>query len=496
MEQLTLLEKLQVLGSNILQHPLFLVLLLIPIIIFRSNKKNGKKIFIIIYLTAIVFVLFIGNNIIFELFDNLMDGLFMTLYFPNFITLFIVVVLCSIFALISLFSKKMYKINKVINITGFAIVQVIFCLILTFVKVNQINIYADNALYSNNELLTLMQLLIGTFALQVIAILIINGINRVTDILDGKNRRKIKYIKINNNKVGYINVKDNEKPNKPKLKPFKFDVNKIESIVVNDSAAPASANIFDMTAKPVKKKHKKVILDESKPIELNDRKNSKLKIINVDTNKVVRLNAPLLGENKLDKKKSIIKVIEIDYNKMAQLNAPLLGEVKLDKRRPKLKKFDINPNKDISLNVPENKPSKKPILKLFEFDKKKANAIQINGNKTEENIFDQKPDLMKPMENMVPKPDLMKPMDENINKIEPIVYKAKSSKRKPKDSVDNLNILNIQATLDSVSKCHLMKDVKLRLYVDNPKVAVDNLQMPNFKNTIVILRKFRLYKHR
>ena len=494
MEQLTLLEKLQVLGNNILQHPLFLVLLLIPIIIFRSNKKNGKKIFIIIYLIAIAFVLFIGNNIIFELFDNLMDGLFMTLYFPNFITLFIVVVLCSIFALVSLFSKKIYKINKIINITGFAIIQVIFCLILTFVKVNQINIYADNALYSNNELLTLMQLLIGVFALQVIAILIINGINRVTDILDGKNRRKIKYIKINNNKVGYINVKDNEKSNKPKLKPFKFDVNKIESIVVNDSAIQP-ANIFDMTAKPIKKKHKKVILDESKPIELNDRKNAKLKIINVDTNKVIKLNAPLLGENKLDKKKSIIKFIEIDCNKMARLNAPLLGEVKLNNKKAKIKKFDINPNKDINLNVPEDKPVKKPLLKLFEFDKKKANSIQINGNKTEESVFDQKPDLMKPMENMVSKPDLMKPMDENINKIEPVIYKAKSNK-KPKDSVDNLNILNIQATLDSVSKYHLMKDVKLRLYVDNPKVAVDNLQMPNFKNTILILRKFKLYKHR
>ena len=78
----------------------------------------------------------------------------------------------------------MYRINKIINITAFAIIQMLFVLTLTVIRSNNINIYADNALYTNSDVLTLMQLLIGTFALQVIAILIINGINKVTDILD------------------------------------------------------------------------------------------------------------------------------------------------------------------------------------------------------------------------------------------------------------------------------------------------------------------------
>ena len=134
MEQLTLTEKFKVLFDNIFQHPLFIVILLVPAIMFLLQKKHGKKAFVLVYLLVIMTVLFAYGGVVFELFDNLMDGLFMTLYFPNFITLFVVVVLCSIIALFSFFSKKMYKVNKVINITAFAIIQMLFLLILSLVK--------------------------------------------------------------------------------------------------------------------------------------------------------------------------------------------------------------------------------------------------------------------------------------------------------------------------------------------------------------------------
>ena len=111
MEQLTLTEKFKVLFDNIFQHPLFIVILLVPSIMFLLQKKHGKKAFVLVYLLVIMTVLFAYGGVVFELFDNLMDGLFMTLYFPNFITLFVVVVLCSIIALFSFFSKKMYKVN-------------------------------------------------------------------------------------------------------------------------------------------------------------------------------------------------------------------------------------------------------------------------------------------------------------------------------------------------------------------------------------------------
>ena len=129
MERLSFLDKLAVLGSNILAHPIFILLLLSPIVIFVLNKKITRKIVIAIYVLILAIVLFVGNSTIFELLDNLIDGIFMTVYFPNFVTLFVVVVASAIIALITFLKKKMFKANKIINITGFAIVQTMFCLV-------------------------------------------------------------------------------------------------------------------------------------------------------------------------------------------------------------------------------------------------------------------------------------------------------------------------------------------------------------------------------
>lgn len=193
MQQLTFLEKLGILWENIIAHPLFIVLLLSPVLIFALNKKITKKFIIAIYIAIILIVLFVGNTTIFSLLDNLIDGLFMVLYFPNFVTLFIVVVASAIIALITFLKKQILKANKIINITGFAIVQTIFCLILTVIQVNKIDIYKENALYANSDVLTLMQLLMGAFALQVIAVVIFTAIEKITKMLDEKDEKVRKY---------------------------------------------------------------------------------------------------------------------------------------------------------------------------------------------------------------------------------------------------------------------------------------------------------------
>ena len=404
MEELSLGEKFKILFDNIFEHPLFVVILLVPAIMFLLQKKHGKKGFIFVYLLVIICVLFVGGEVIFELFDNLMDGLFMTLYFPNFITLFGATILCSIIALYSFFSKKMYRVNKIINITAFAIVQMLFLLILSLVKAKNINIYADNALYSNSDVLTLMQILIGTFALEIISILIINGINKVTDILDRrstplreeieeqittleKTKRPalIKNIEIDNNKIGYINVADTESTSKPKLKPFKFDVNKLESIRFSDE--------LEKVIEP----------------------------------RVIKKTVPKVLPKRLKKGKLLSKV------------------------------------KDV-VKTP---------------DVKKNTNVESKGNKfINDNVLEVKPDLLKHEESMitvikeVPKPKLVH--------------------NEPLDLVDNLNIVDIQSTLDVVIRYRLMRGVSLEIYDD--RAAVDNLQIPNFDLMVRVLEKCRLYK--
>ena len=443
MEQLTLTEKFKVLFDNIFQHPLFIVILLVPAIMFLLQKKHGKKAFVLVYLLVIMTVLFAYGGVVFELFDNLMDGLFMTLYFPNFITLFVVVVLCSIIALFSFFSKKMYKVNKVINITAFAIIQMLFLLILSLVKAKNIDIYADNALYSNSDVLTIMQILIGTFTLQVIAILIINGINKVTDILDKrstplaleineqineleKTKRSslIKNIEIDNTKYGYINVADKKSTSKPKLKPFKFDLKKLESITIGyDEPLKEDKPVKVIEGRLVQKKSEALLPKEkSKPIKFIDK-----------VKKTMKSSLPKTVYETKD------KVLENDLN-----------------------------NKFIEKDVHAEKGS---------LDS--HSEAKFVNKKLQDNIIEAKPDLLKPEASA-------------INVVGEVSKPKLVHERKTLDLVDNLNIVDIQSTLDVVVNYHLMKWINLESY--NDKAAVDNLRIPNFGKMVLVLEKCRLYK--
>ena len=488
MKQLSLLDKFKILFDNIIEHPLFIVILLVPAIIFLLQKKHGKKAFVLVYLLVIIFVLYIGGEVIFELFDNLMDGLFMTLYFPNFITLFVVVVLCSIIALFSFFSKKMFKINKIINITGFAFIQMLFVLILTLVRSKNINIYADNALYSNNDVLTLMQLLIGTFALQVIAILIINAINKVTDILDRrsslaediskqitdlektKNKNNlglIKNIQIDNSKVGYINVADKKKTSKPKLKPFKFDVDKLESITLNVPEEDHSQEFEKMfVSTPV------MVENPSEHVKVLPTTDNKIEEVSVANKPAFKDKMSGMFKSKPNKKKRNV-LLPKEKSKPVITSS---SDIKPNLMKPMEDMVDVS----FHNTVDKVNEAKDTIMSGGHINKF-INEVKPELKETS------KPDLLKPEPQAAFNPDLMQP---KVVAEKPVI----NPQAEPVDLVDNLNIVDIQSTLDTVVKYKLMRGVNLKAVPEDSDVAVDNLQIPNFDDMLKALRKYKLYK--
>lgn len=401
MEKLTFLEKLIVLYENILDHPLFVLIFFIPIILFFLQKKHGKKVYVVVYFLVIFTLLISFGDIIFKLFDNLMDGLFMFLYFPNFITLFLVVMACSLIALISLLSKNLNKVNRVINYVSFGIVQSLFALILITVRVGKINIYKDNALYTNKDVLTLMQLLIGTFSIQVLSIVIIRLINKATNVLDNKanissdvkkqisnlSKTKVKPVNIDNNKVGYINVGDKSLTSTPILKPFKFDISKLESISFSDYLFPSkNFSTFEFDGKDVtyynEISHKKVFnsadVNYNKDFNLvvpgNLYKSFKLSDNNFHyLNEVVnrrKLKPVILDSNKF----VYLKLIDKGFKKifLQNKNAFYLNEV-IKKRH--FKPINIDSSRIVSLDVP------KKSFKILSFDNDLFSYLNENGRK-------------------------------------------------------------------------------------------------------------------
>ena len=419
MEELSFYEKVIVLYENILDHPLFILLIFVPIIMFFLHRKHGKKVFVIVYFLVIFILLLMFGDIIFKLFDNLMDGLFMFLYFPNFITLFGVVVACCLLSLISLFSKKMSKVKKLINYISFGLIQSLFALILITVRINKINIYKDNALYTNQDVLTLMQFLIGIFSIEVLSLIIISLVDRATKALDDKanisfniskqvenlSKTKVKSISIDNNKVGFINVADKSLTGMPVLKPFKFDINKIESITFADGLfSPRTYNTFNLDNKNVsyyneivpKKLFNKIDIDFNKYLnlavpnkfyssfKLDDKdvyylneiiKVRKFKMAFLDSNKFVYLNVknPVIKKINLQNKDVyyLNEVIKIRKFKIASLDSNKF--VYLNVKNPGIKKINLQ-NKDVYYL---NEVIKDKKMKPFVFDSNKIISIDV-----------------------------------------------------------------------------------------------------------------------
>lgn len=338
MEQLSFFEKLGVLGSNILAHPLFILLLLSPIVIIALNKKITKKFIIAIYIAIILVVLFVGNATLFSLLDNMIDGLFMVLYFPNFITLFIVVVVSAIIMLITFLRKKMLKVNKVINITGFAIVQTIFCLILIVVQSNEIDIYEENALYTNSDVLTLMQLLMGAFALQILGILIFTAIEKITEKLDAKDNeekvyRNIEKAKELNFEAPEMLFETSNKKYEPKLeKPAPLDKSLIEKEKIKPISLTEAINAEEQN---LDNKFAKTVTNE--PLESKEKV-----IVERDTsqekapNKFIQNIKPDLPSNNKDNLSAVEKVVT-----PAIFQNPQNMIVKEEEKQPEIKQESI-----------------------------------------------------------------------------------------------------------------------------------------------------------
>ena len=588
MEELSFFEKLVVLYENILDHPLFVLLFFVPIILFFLQKKHGKKVYIFVYFLVIFVLLISFGDIIFKLFDNLMDGLFMFLYFPNFITLFLVVVACSLIALVSLLSKNINKVNRVINYVSFGIVQSLFALILITVRVNKINIYKDNALYTNKDVLTLMQLLIGTFSIQVLSIVIIRLINKATNVLDNKanissnvkkqitnlSKSKIKPVNIDNNKIGYINVADKSITSNPKLKPFKFDINKLESINFSEYLFPNKPySSFELDNKDVsysneiidKKLFNKAdinyngnfnidvpnklyrsfklsnrdfyylneVIRNLKPVILDSNKFVYLKLINKGFKRIILQNKNVFYLNEIIKKR-LFKPTFIDSNKIVNLNVPnksfhilnldnkkfeYLNENDLNKG---YKNIDLDYSKEASLDVPNksynnfslkdktfgylNEIAKK--IKPVKLDNNKNISVKNEDFKFDDNLFkEEKPfnyneikmptdisekesqyDKMFNSKPELPK-TIKKSSESKVKSIAPIIVFPKQEVNLK--TIDNLQIIDIQSTLDVAVKFHLMKNMSLKSY---EKMTVNNLEICNFKLLSSIVKVYKIVK--
>lgn len=186
MNDFSLIEKIQLLMELISSSSLFLIcsvigiiLLIVFIICILLNKKINKFVFISI-LILISFLLLINyGNIIIKIIDILIDSVFMALYFPSLSTYISVVIFSNILFVISIFNKKQIKVVKITNIINSILLDILLILIIDVVSKNNINIHEQVSLYTNSNLLVLLELSMGIFTSWILVSLFVSAYQKL-----------------------------------------------------------------------------------------------------------------------------------------------------------------------------------------------------------------------------------------------------------------------------------------------------------------------------
>lgn len=221
MTYLTILEKLKILLDILLDYKIILIvtiLLIILTLLYLVKILNKKKYILSMILSFIVvFSISIISNykILSTTFDNFTTIFFRGIYFPSIYLYITTLILLLVVFIMSILSIKLPKTYKVINTTAFIINNIFLAIILNIIAKNKIDIFSVNSLYTNTNLVVILELNMSMIIIWLLSLIVVYLTNIICDRITLKKKSKIPTT--NEIVVNNIISEDNKKIEKPVL---------------------------------------------------------------------------------------------------------------------------------------------------------------------------------------------------------------------------------------------------------------------------------------
>ena len=185
MQNYSLFEKIGILFSIIKTSPLFIFSFIIGIILItmmfldlKTTKKIREKLLIVIWISVMIFIGIRYCNYLIKISDNLVEEIFTAIYFPNIAIYTIIIITVNIALIIGLLKKKMTTSYKVANVFTTVVIDFLFILILETIIKNKIDVYETLTVYSNKDLLTLIELSSGMYTAWLFVVALIRIVEK------------------------------------------------------------------------------------------------------------------------------------------------------------------------------------------------------------------------------------------------------------------------------------------------------------------------------
>lgn len=181
-----------------------------------------------------------------EVFDNFMTIFFSNIYFPS-VYVYVGTLLIVVIAFItSMFNKMLNKIYKIINGITFVMNNILLAIILNIIAKNKIDVFTPNELYTNINLVAVLEISIGLFVLWVLSLIVVYTTSVICDRI-GNKRREFVTCDINSDVEGIDITKDTSSYNnvltpveavsevkKPSIVTYEIESNNVEPEVIEE----------------------------------------------------------------------------------------------------------------------------------------------------------------------------------------------------------------------------------------------------------------------
>lgn len=213
MSYLSIVEKFKILFDMILDVKfifIFLGVLVIATFLYLIKKIDNRKYIMIITLSLLLILgidIVINYKELAEVFDNFMTIFFSNIYFPSVYVYVGTLLIVAIAFITSMFNKMLNKIYKIINGVTFVMNNILLVIILNIIAKNKIDVFTPNELYTNINLVAVLEISIGLFVLWVLSLIVVYTTSVICDRI-GNKRREFVTCDINSDVEGIDITKD------------------------------------------------------------------------------------------------------------------------------------------------------------------------------------------------------------------------------------------------------------------------------------------------
>lgn len=192
MESYSLGEMLNTVMDIVLSSSFFLLTLIVGLVLLvamilsiKSKKKFGKGLMVGVWVFLILFIVFRYNNYLYNLLDNLVNNIFMQIFFPSLAMYVIMLVITNVIMFCSIL-KEMPRYLKVINVIVPFVIIFLFILTLDKIVGSGLNIYEPLTIYSDSQLLILIELSMLIFVFWLLVLISIKIVRKLIKKSDDK----------------------------------------------------------------------------------------------------------------------------------------------------------------------------------------------------------------------------------------------------------------------------------------------------------------------